>query len=37
VITPTVYLRYFFEDFDALGAERPEEVLRATDHIDGDG
>lgn len=27
------YLAYFFEDFDALGAERPEEVLRATDHI----
>ncbi|NDD62932.1 MAG: cysteine--tRNA ligase [Acidobacteria bacterium] len=27
------YLTAFFEDFDALGAERPEEVLRATDHI----
>lgn len=27
------YVDYFFEDFDALGAERPEEVLRATDHI----
>jgi cysteinyl-tRNA synthetase len=27
------YIDYFFEDFDALGAERPEEVLRATDHI----
>jgi cysteinyl-tRNA synthetase len=27
------YIRYFFEDYDALGAERPEEVLRATDHI----
>ncbi|MBX3277233.1 MAG: cysteine--tRNA ligase [Acidobacteria bacterium] len=27
------YIRYFFEDFDALGAERPEQVLRATDHI----
>jgi cysteinyl-tRNA synthetase len=27
------YLADFFEDFDALGAERPEEVLRATDHI----
>jgi cysteinyl-tRNA synthetase len=27
------YIRYFFEDFDALGAERPEEVLRATEHI----
>jgi len=28
------YIEYFFEDFDALGAERPEAVLRATDHID---
>ncbi len=28
------YIEYFFEDFDELGAERPEEVLRATDHID---
>lgn len=28
------YINYFFEDFDALGGERPEEVLRATDHID---
>lgn len=27
------YLAAFFADFDALGAERPEEVLRATDHI----
>jgi cysteinyl-tRNA synthetase len=27
------YIQFFFEDFDALGAERPEEVLRATDHI----
>jgi len=27
------YVDFFFEDFDALGAERPEEVLRATDHI----
>lgn len=27
------FTQYFFEDFDALGAERPEEVLRATDHI----
>jgi cysteinyl-tRNA synthetase len=27
------YIRFFFEDFDALGAERPEEILRATDHI----
>ncbi len=28
------YVESFFEDFDALGAERPEEILRATDHID---
>jgi cysteinyl-tRNA synthetase len=28
-----VYTQYFLEDFDALGAERPEEILRATDHI----
>jgi cysteinyl-tRNA synthetase len=28
-----VYTNYFLEDFDALGAERPEEILRATDHI----
>ncbi|MGH9846501.1 MAG: cysteine--tRNA ligase [Blastocatellia bacterium] len=27
------YIRLFMEDFDALGAERPEEILRATDHI----
>jgi cysteinyl-tRNA synthetase len=27
------YIRFFFEDFDALGAERPDEILRATDHI----
>jgi cysteinyl-tRNA synthetase len=27
------YIHFFFEDFDALGAERPEEILRATDHI----
>ncbi|NOT63106.1 MAG: cysteine--tRNA ligase [Acidobacteria bacterium] len=27
------YTDLFFQDFDALGAERPEEVLRATDHI----
>jgi cysteinyl-tRNA synthetase len=27
------YVQFFFEDFDALGAERPEEILRATDHI----
>jgi len=30
----TRYIDYFFEDFDALGAERPEEILRATDYID---
>lgn len=28
-----IYTQYFLEDFDALGAERPEEILRATDHI----
>ncbi|MFN0111218.1 MAG: cysteine--tRNA ligase [Blastocatellia bacterium] len=28
-----IYTNYFFEDFDALGAERPEQILRATDHI----
>lgn len=28
-----IYTNYFFEDFYALGAERPEEILRATDHI----
>jgi len=28
------YVDFFWEDFDALGAERPEEVLRATDYID---
>ncbi len=28
------FVDYFLEDFDALGAERPEEILRATDHID---
>jgi cysteinyl-tRNA synthetase len=28
------FLTFFFEDFDALGAERPEEILRATDHIE---
>ena len=27
------YIQFFFEDFDALGAERPEEILRATEHI----
>src|SRR5688572_10049793 len=27
------YIQFFFEDFDALGAERPEKTLRATDHI----
>lgn len=28
-----IYTDYFFEDFDSLGAERPEEILRATDHV----
>ncbi|MFN0123842.1 MAG: cysteine--tRNA ligase [Blastocatellia bacterium] len=28
-----IYTQYFLEDFDALGSERPEEILRATDHI----
>lgn len=28
------FVSYFLQDFDALGAERPEEILRATDHID---
>ncbi len=28
-----VYTNYFFEDLYALGAEPPEEILRATDHI----
>jgi cysteinyl-tRNA synthetase len=28
------YVDYFLEDFDALGAERPELILCATDHID---
>jgi cysteinyl-tRNA synthetase len=28
-----VYTNYFFEDLYALGAEQPEEILRATDHI----
>jgi cysteinyl-tRNA synthetase len=27
------YIQYFLEDFRALGAEPPEEILRATDHI----
>jgi cysteinyl-tRNA synthetase len=27
------YIQFFFEDFDALGAERPEKTLRATEHI----
>src|SRR5262245_10052042 len=27
------YIRFFFEDFEALGIERPEEILRATGHI----
>ncbi len=29
----TIYTDYFFEDLYALGAEAPEEILRATDHI----
>jgi len=28
-----IYTNYFFEDLYALGAEAPEEILRATDHI----
>ena len=28
-----VYTNYFFEDLYALGAEAPEQILRATDHI----
>jgi cysteinyl-tRNA synthetase len=28
-----IYTNYFLEDFDALGAERPEQILRATDNI----
>ncbi len=27
------YIHFFFEDLSALGAEPPEEILRATDHI----
>ncbi len=27
------YIDYFYQDFDELGAQRPEEILRATDHI----
>ena len=27
------FTELFFQDFDALGAERTEQVLRATDHI----
>ncbi|MCI0337460.1 MAG: cysteine--tRNA ligase [Acidobacteria bacterium] len=27
------YIQFFFEDFDDLGLERPEEILRATDHL----
>jgi cysteinyl-tRNA synthetase len=27
------YIRFFFDDFDALGIEQPEDVLRATRHI----
>lgn len=29
----TIYTDYFFEDLYALGAEAPEEILRATDHV----
>jgi len=28
------YIEYFLEDFTALGAEQPEQILRATDYID---
>ena len=28
------YIAYFLEDFTALGAEQPEQILRATDYID---
>src|SRR5581483_10445753 len=28
-----IYTNYFLEDYDTLGIERPEEILRATDHI----
>jgi cysteinyl-tRNA synthetase len=28
------YVRAFIEDMDALGLERPEQLVRATDHID---
>ena len=28
-----IYTNYFFEDLYTLGAEAPEEILRATDHI----
>jgi cysteinyl-tRNA synthetase len=28
------FVESFFKDFDALGAERPDQILRATDHID---
>ncbi|MEP7271165.1 MAG: cysteine--tRNA ligase [Acidobacteriota bacterium] len=28
------FVEFFLEDFAALGAEQPEEILRATDHID---
>jgi cysteinyl-tRNA synthetase len=27
------YIEYFLEDFDALGIQRPEQILRATDYI----
>ena len=30
----TKYINLFFEDWDALGLERPEQVIRATDYID---
>ncbi|HEX4949388.1 MAG TPA: cysteine--tRNA ligase, partial [Blastocatellia bacterium] len=28
------YIQLFFEDWDALGLERPEQIIRATDYID---
>ena len=30
----TKYINLFFEDWDALGLERPEQIIRATDYID---
>ena len=30
----TKYIHLFFEDWDALGLERPEQIIRATDYID---